>query len=109
MRTATWEAYWASCDAVAEEIECLHRAWNAFITGGYSVEQRIAFVSAYFALLRRCLKGYCRGEVDLAILRKVVGFETFSISCEQGHLAAGTFNIRNPVYLLSRVARPRRR
>lgn len=107
VRTATWEEYWACCDCAAQEIECLHVAWNAFIAGGYSVEQRQPFVRAYFALLHTCLTGYFRGEIDLSVLRKVVGFETFPFFCEQSQSAAGTFNIRNPAYLLSRVARPK--
>ena len=107
MRTATWEEYWDGCDCAAEEIERLHVAWNAFITGGHSVEQRQPFRTRIFRFAAHMLDGYSRGEIDLSVLRKVVGFETFSVSCEQGHLAAGIFNIRNPAYLLSRVARPK--
>jgi hypothetical protein len=40
-------------------------------------------------------------------LKKVVGFETFAVSCVRGQLAAGTVNLRNPVYLLSRIALPK--
>jgi len=40
-------------------------------------------------------------------LAKVVGFETFPVSCYEGQLAAGMFNIRNPAYLLSRMALPK--
>ncbi|MGA2030922.1 MAG: hypothetical protein ABSG68_01590, partial [Thermoguttaceae bacterium] len=107
VQTATWEEYWDGCDCVAEEIRRLRGAWSALIEGGYPVGQRTPFVQAYFALLRRCLDGHSRGDVDLPVLTKVVGFETFRVSCHQGQLAAGIFNIRNPAYLLSRVALPK--
>lgn len=105
--TATWGEYWDGCDCVAEEIRRLRGAWSALIEGGYSVGQQTPFVQAYFALLRRCLDGHSRGDVGLPVLAKVVGFETFPVSCHQGQLAAGMFNIRNPAYLLSRVALPK--
>jgi len=107
VQTATWEEYWDTCSCVAEEIRRLRGAWSALIEGGYSGGQRTPFVQAYFALLRRCLDGYSRGDVGLPVLAKVVGFETFPVSYQQGQLAAGMFNIRNPAYLLSRVALPK--
>jgi hypothetical protein len=107
VQTTTWEKYWCRCDCAAEEIERLHGAWNILIASGYSAKQLKPFVQAYFALLHTCLNGYLCGQIDLSVLRKVVGFETFSISCKQGELAAGIFNVRNPAYLLSRVALPK--
>jgi hypothetical protein len=38
---------------------------------------------------------------------KIIAFETFQVSGEHGPLAAGIFNLRNPAYLLSRLAHPR--
>ena len=61
---------------------------------------------AYFALLHTCLERLSRGEVDLHLLRRVVAFETVHVSGEQGALVAGIFNVRNPAYLLSRLAQP---
>jgi len=107
VKTATWGEYWGHCSCVAEETRRLHERWNTFIEGGHSTRDRPPFVQAYFTLLRRCLDGCARGDVDLSVLRKVIGFETFPLSRNQEQLAAGTFNIRNPAYLLSRVALPK--
>lgn len=107
VETPTWEEYWGDCGCVVEETRCLFGTWNALIEGGYSAEHRIPYVQAYFALLRRCLDEYSCGDVDPSVLRKVIGFETFPLSCNRELLAAGIFNIRNPAYLLSRVALPK--
>ena len=87
VQTATWDEYWDGCDCMAEELRRLHEAWSDFIEGGYSAAQRAPFVQAYFALLRTCLEGHTRSNVDLAALEKVVGFETLSICCRDGRLA----------------------
>jgi len=107
VKTATWEEYWGGSDGEVEETRRLHATWNALIEGGHSTRDRAPFVQAYFTLLRRCLDGYARGDIDLSVLRKLISFETFPLSCHQKQLAAGTFNIRNPAYLLSRVALPK--
>jgi hypothetical protein len=109
VRMVDWEQYWDRCGAVAEEIRRLKGAWCAFIKSGYSAEHRSCYVAAYFILLRTCLHRFAHEEIDASMLRKVVGFETFSISCGRGRSVAGTFNVRNPAYLLSRLVLPNAR
>ena len=106
VHAATWEDYWGRNDFVAEKLKCLRLSWDAYIASSYSEGQRPPFVRAYFDLLHVCLAACEAGIADLALLKKVIGFETFAISGTGKALAAGVFNIRNPAYLLSRVAQP---
>ena len=106
VKTSPWRDYWEGCDALGKELSRLHAAWLDLIDGGYSAAQRSPFVHAYFVALRAGLSRYLRGELNLFALRKLVGFETLLIAGEHGERAAGVFSIRNPVYLLSRIALP---
>jgi hypothetical protein len=101
-----WEDYWDYCLPLREELQRLKKAWALFIESGHSSERQVDYVQAYFNLLHVGLDCFCRGEIDLNSLRKIIAFETFQVSGEHGPLAAGIFNVRNPVYLLSRLAHP---
>lgn len=101
-----WEDYWDYCLPLREELQWLKKAWTLFIESGHSIERQGDYVQAYFNLLHVGLDCFCRGEIDLNSLRKIIAFETFQVSGEHGPLAAGIFNVRNPVYLLSRLAHP---
>ena len=107
VKTSPWREYWDGCDSLGKELARLHAAWIDLIDGGYSAAQRSPFVHAYFVALHAGLSRHLRGELDLSALRKLVGFETFFIFGEHGEQAAGVFSIRNPVYLLSRIALPK--
>lgn len=107
VRRSSWREYWVGCDSLGNELSRLHAAWIDLIDGGYSVAQRSPFVHAYFVALRAGLNRYLRAELDVSVLRKLVGFEAFLISGQHGEQAAGVFSIRNPVYLLSRVVLPK--
>ena len=107
VRRSPWREYWVGCDSLGNELSRLHAAWMDLIDGGYSLAQRIPFVHAYFVTLRAGLSRYLRGEVDVSVLRKLVGFEAFPILGEHGEQAAGVFSTRNPVYLLSRGVLPK--
>jgi len=107
VKTSPWREYWNGCDSLGRELERLHTAWSALIDGGYSAARRSSFVHAYFVALRVGLRRYLRCELELSVLRKLVGFETLSISGERDEQAAGLFSIRNPAYLLSRIALPK--
>jgi hypothetical protein len=93
-------------DALAQELEQLRAAWMDFIGCGCSLDSKGHYVHAYFALLRASAKSFCRGRVVLPLLKRVVGFETFQISGEQGGCLAGILNVRNPAYLLKKLAQP---
>jgi len=104
VETLTWSDYWEGCDSVGQELKQLHGAWIGLIEDGYSVAHRNGFVHAYFAFLSTSVKRFVGGEIGLYVLRKVVAFETFHVSDGDRPLAAGTLNIRNPAYMLSRLA-----
>ncbi|MBN2473311.1 MAG: hypothetical protein JXB62_01785 [Pirellulales bacterium] len=91
---------------MSRELEQLHGAWIGLIEDAYSVAHRDGFVHGYFALLSTSVKRFVGGEIGLHVLRKVVGFETFHVSDRGGPLAAGIVNVRNPAYMLSRLALP---
>ena len=107
VQTSSWHEYWDGCDLLAQGLARLHASWSALVEHGYLGVHRSDFVHAYFKLLHSCLTSYRRDEINLSILGKVVGFETFGICGEQEQLVAGVFNVRNPVYLLSRIALPK--
>lgn len=103
-----WEDYWDDCHPLMGELQCLKTAWALFIkNNGYSIDQHADYVRAYFKLLHVGLNCFCHGEIDLRSLWRIVAFETFQVCGEQGPLAAGIFNVRNPAYLLSRLSYPR--
>lgn len=106
VETLMWNDYWQGCDSLSRELEQLRGAWIGLIEDGYSVAHQDGFVHAYFALLSTSVKRFVGGEIGLYVLSKVVAFETFHVSDEGGPLVAGIVNIRNPAYMLSRLALP---
>lgn len=80
----------------------------ALIIGNFSSGVRCDFVRTYFLLLAACLDRYVRGQDVLFLLRKIVGFEVIRVSGDQGGAAAAIASVRHPVYLLSKLANPRR-
>lgn len=109
IQTQAWGGYWEGCGLPARELEQLNATWLALIEDEYSARRRDAFVRAYFALLHMGLEKRSRGEIGLHVLRKVVAFETFYVCGKRGSLAAGILNVRNPAYMLSRIASPNAR
>jgi hypothetical protein len=105
VRSVAWEEYWGYTNPFTEETRQLKTAWNNLIEKDYPTELRTDYVQAYFTLLHTCLACSPR-EINIQLLRKIVAFETFHIADARGHFAAGTFNFRNPVYLLSRIVNP---
>lgn len=107
VETLDWGAYWRDCQSFAPEIELLHQAWVDLIVGRYRPARFDRYVWAYFTLLKTCTARIVQGKADLHLLRKVIGFETFVILDDREHSVAGTFNTRNPAYLLSKIAQPK--
>jgi len=102
-----WDDYWNDCGPLEEQLAPLNAAWLNLIKSGHSPVRFSEYVSAYFGLLKACVRRVVRGEVALAALSKVIGFETFHILDQDNHSVAGTINVRNPAYLLSKVAQPK--
>ncbi len=102
-----WDLYWNDCQPLAEQLAPLNAAWVNLIDSGQVPAAYSKYVSAYFALLKACLRRALQGEVDLGVLWKVIGFETFHIFDQDRRSVAGTINARNPVYLLSKLAQPK--
>ncbi len=103
----TWDEYWGQCSPLATEIAQLRTAWAALIARNFANNLRPEFVRAYFLLLRRCLDCHADGQNMLAVLRKIVGFETIHVSGDCGGSAAAIASARHPVYLLSKLVNPR--
>ncbi|MCD4726156.1 MAG: class I SAM-dependent methyltransferase [Pirellulales bacterium] len=101
-----WEEYWNGCQLSADVLARLNAAWINLISSGHAPTCYGRYVSAYFALLKSCLSCTLRGEMGLHVLRKIIGFETFHIFDQEGHSVSGTFNARNPAYLLCKLAQP---
>jgi len=106
VESLAWEEYWGDSDALAGEVLQLRVAWDKFVGRGCSLDSGAQYVRAYFALLRASVDRFCRGTVGLQLLQRVVGFETFRISGEQGGRLAAILNVRNPAYLLKTLAQP---
>ena len=77
-----------------------------FIGRGCLLDSEAKYIRTYFALLRVSVDGFCRATVNLPLLQRVVGFETFHISGEQDGRLAGILNVRNPAYLLKKLSQP---
>ena len=107
VHTASWHEYWDGCDALPPGLTRLHASWKQYVEHRYSAAYRERYVHAYFSLLHDCLDAYRRDHIAAYLLGKVIGFETFGISGDQGQPVAGAFNVGNPAYLLSRIARLR--
>lgn len=101
-----WEEYWDDCQLSPKVLARLNAAWIELIGSGHAPTHYGRFVSAYFALLKSCLSPVLRGEMVLHVLRKIIGFETFHVFDQEGHSVGGTFNARNPAYLLCKLAQP---
>jgi len=104
--STNWDEYWGRCGPWAAEVAQLKAAWTALIAGQFAAGLRHEFVRAYFHLLRVCLDSYAREQGSLAILRRLVGFETIRVSGDCGGSAAAILTARHPAYLLSRLASP---
>ena len=102
-----WDDYWNDCQPLTEQLAPLNAAWLDLIESAHAPTAFSKYVSAYFALLKACLKRALRGEVGLSVLWKVIGFETFHILDQDSHAVAGAINVRHPAYLLSKVAQPK--
>ena len=66
-------------------------------------------MQSYFSLLKKSLFHIANGHARLHVLKKVIGFEVFHITGENNQSLVGTFNTRNPAYLLSRISHPNAR
>ena len=102
-----WDEYWHDFQSLTEQLEQLKSAWVDLISGSYSPTNYARYVSAYFSLLKSSLCRVLREEIEQHILQKIIGFETFRVFDQDGHSVAGTINVRNPVYLLSKLVQPK--
>jgi len=101
-----WEEYWDDCELSVGVLARLKAAWIDLIRSGHAPTHYGRFVSAYFTLLRSFVTLALRGQITRHVLRKLVGFEAFRIFDQTGHSVGGVFNVRNPAYLLCKLAQP---
>ncbi len=115
-RTASWSQYWRaiqiSGDAeLIDGAQKLGRAWERYVRSGFDLAAVEEYCLRYFALLDLALD-LCSQPgpaVSKRILQTVVSFQCFAIrntSHVLGGEAAGTISLRNPAYLLAKLAKP---
>jgi len=111
-----WEEYWVPVISQLSSIglqilDDLKVARRQYITSEFSHETMIRYCFYYFCLLEevlRALENVCNENATSALLRRVLGFENFTIGWADGAngLACGTSTIRNPCYLLAKIKQP---
>lgn len=111
-----WEEYWASARSQLSStglqiLDDLKVARRQYIASEFSHETMIKYCFRYFCLLEevlRALKNTNNKDVISTLLRRVLGFENFTIRWADGSngLACGTSTIRNPCYLLAKIKQP---
>ena len=113
VRSVSWRDYWArampflGCDArLMQRLNRLKAACSNVRRRPKNQDARRMYCWRYFGLLHHALR-IARDEPERgqpwAALRRLVGFETFTIESCDGAMAAGLITSRNPVYLLGRL------
>jgi hypothetical protein len=111
-----WEEYWTPITSQLPPeglklLDDLKIARKQYIASEFSHETMVRYCFRYFCLLEEILRGlenvYNKNATP-ALLRKVLGFENFTIRWADGSigLACGTSTIRNPCYLLAKIKQP---
>lgn len=113
LESVTWDQYWRSsvchvpqyCEA---DVDVLRFAWAEYIRNDFDLHLAIPYCYAYFSLLHKTLAGLGDGRCDLAFLATVLGFECSPVrnKDEKAVLAAITFNVKHPAYLLAKIRTP---
>lgn len=111
-----WQEYWVPVTPQLsltglQILEDLKVARQQYIASEFSHETMIRYCFHYFCLLEevlRALENVCNKNATSALLRRVLGFENFTIGWADGSsgLACGTSTIRNPCYLLAKIKQP---
>jgi len=112
----SWEEYWTPVAPKLSPrglqiLDDLKNARQQYIASEFGHETMIRYCFHYFCLLEevlRVLENVCNKNATSALLRRVLGFENFTIRWADGSkwLACGTSTIRNPCYLLAKIKRP---
>ncbi len=112
----SWEEYWTPVTSQFSStglpiLANLKVARQQYIASEFSHETMIRYCFHYFCLLEevlRALENICNENATSALLRRVLGFENFTIGWANGSsgLACGTSTIRNPCYLLAKIKQP---
>lgn len=117
LETTSWPDYWREVahdsSDVFKLVDNLHQTWRSYIRSGLAVGLRREYCFRYFLLLDFLLDEFTndpRSPSKKAALNRALSFECFSIK-EPGNesriMAAGTSTLRNPSYLLCKLARPK--
>jgi len=111
-----WCQYWALVTPLLSSVSLnilgnLRKTRKQYILERFSRQAMISYCFNYFCLLAEVLstlKHICDKGAKSVLLRKVLGFENFSIRWTYGSsgLACGTSTIRNPCYLLAKIKQP---
>jgi hypothetical protein len=109
-----WGEYWSPVAQIGQAdkvLDSLGSIWSAYIQGSFPRELQRDYCYHYFRLLDRILEWRLaepESELAAAVLRRVLGFECFSISNagDCSVLAAATSALRNPAYLLTKLRTP---
>jgi hypothetical protein len=111
-----WCQYWAPVTPLLSSVGLdilgnLRKTRRQYISERFSRQAMISYCFNYFGLLAEVLstlKHICDKGAKSVLLRKVLGFENFTIRWTYGSsgLACGTSTIRNPSYLLSKIKQP---
>lgn len=111
---ASWRTFWqpawdffAVDLRLVQRLNRLKRAWLGVLERALSVERLRTYCWRYFGLLYHALRLACEEPErpdPLPALRRILGFETFTVQhLGQSGAACGLFASRNPIFLLGRL------
>jgi len=110
----SWNEYWAPVHkqlspAASKCLSVLRATRRVYIDSDFSLRLARPYCHAYFSLLQSVLDGSMSQPVDKRLLHAILGFECAAIRWpdQSSASAAVTSNVRNPVYLLSKLREPR--
>jgi len=111
-----WRQYWEPVTPLLSSVglnilENLRKGRRRYILERFSRQAMISYCFHYFCLLKEVLctpKNAYNEKTISALLRRVLGFENFTIRWADGSsgLACGTSTMRNPCYLLAKIKQP---
>lgn len=115
IRSIEWAGYWSALisedDAdLSEQLVALQNSRAAFIRSRFDLAFARSYCFYYFSFLSTVIERIAGGMNNPALRSATLGIECFAIrrSEESSHLAVtGTSNVRNPVYLLSKLKCPK--
>jgi len=113
IQSISWNEYWAPVrlqlsPETNRQLRILQASRRAYLSSGFSLPLARPYCHAYFSLLQSALQGLEKLPNDKKLLHAILGFECAAARWPDQFSASAaiTSNVRNPVYLLSKLREP---